>query len=129
MTVLQKLMDPAEVQNILRNESTIDHVNEATVFFYVWAVVASTGGGYVERFLMSMVKAWGSMAFLLPLVYNVSLLDFSSVFYGFPFPPQLVYKCNVGRWPREGLPPSKIKKISFNFNFKYFPFPYIKINS
>lgn len=70
--MLQKLMDPAEIQNILRNESTIDHMNEATVFFYVWAVVASTGGGYVERFLMSMVKAWGALGFLLPLVYNVA---------------------------------------------------------
>ena len=38
--MLQKLMDPAEIQNILRNESTIDHMNEAVVFFYVWAVVA-----------------------------------------------------------------------------------------
>lgn len=72
MAVLQKLMDPNEIQAILRNESTIDHVNEATVFFYVWAVVASTGGGYVERFLMSMVKAWGALAFLIPMVYNIA---------------------------------------------------------
>jgi len=66
-----KAMDMEEWKRTMSGASTIDHAEEVIEFFYVWSIVSMTGGGYIERFLMSCIRAWGAVAFVVPLVLAV----------------------------------------------------------